>query len=178
MSQSFFDTIGLILGNTDAGRLKISETWCLPACWVCANIRPVRELLLLNRLKFLSWGHQYYHPLPGQLKRKRFFYYDLFFPPNNLHKYRTAECRLHTSKKAKSCWRQLYGSKKLAVSKHSAVRNSHPKMQMIGGDWFLGPGHTVFDVDVEHCGSPFPPWRGKNLDNLVRVKTFYCYYDF
>ena len=70
MSQSFFDTIGLILGNTDAGRLKISETWCLPACWVCANIRPVREHLLLNRLKFLSGGHQYYHPLPGQLKKE------------------------------------------------------------------------------------------------------------
>ena len=51
-------------------------------------------------------------------------------------------------------------------------------MQMIGGDWFLGLGHTLLDVDVEHCGSPFPPWRGKNLDNLVRVKTFYCYYDF
>ena len=110
MSQSCIDTIGLILGNTDAGRLKISETWCLPACWVCANIRPVREHLLLNRLKFLSWGHQYYHPLPGQLKRKRFFYYDLFFPPKNLHKYRTAECHLE--------WR-------LSI---------HPKNQKVVGD--------------------------------------------
>ena len=31
----------------------------------------------------------------------------------------------------------------VAVSKHSAVRNSHPKMQMIGGDFWMWMWNTV-----------------------------------